>query len=787
MRHARRLVLGSLVALALGLLVGPAGAAPEDRYGATITPSAAKPSTTGAYTIALANRNASSTAANNGHVTVPDGFAIDAGTLAAATTAADSCAAAQWTVTLDAAPAVIHAVAPPDPANELCPGGTLRITFTATSPADEQSYQWTTTLARDATPFDLQGTQPTVTVDGTSPPTPTISSGPPDPSNSSSAAFAFADGDGSATFQCALDNGAFLACASPRSYAGLAAGDHTFQVKAVDAAGNESAAAPYGWTIDLTPPPAPTLTSKPPTATASTSAHFAFIDDDLTATYRCRLDGAAFSLCTSPRDYTGLSAGNHLFEITARDPAGNTSAATTYAWLIDLTNPVVTIDPVSQPPDPTNVTGASFVFTSNKLGSTFECELDGAGFNPCTSPASFSGLADRRHRFAVMATDALGTTGPATVWEWTVDTVAPAAPVVDSAPRSLTNASSASIAFHGAEGGLHHQCRLDGGGFATCGSPAAYGPLADGAHSVAVRAIDGAGNVGPATTRGWRIDTRPPRTTVTGAPAPVSSSTSASFGFVSSEASTFACSLDNGSFSACSSPRAYGGLNEGAHTFRVRATDLAGNAEPAPPTYAWQVISLLPPDTVPPGPVRRLKVGVRYGSLTLTWLPPADADLDRVEVRRARSATGGTQATVYQGLGRRYVDRRFENGSYFVYRVRGYDGAGNGSRTVRRVVSPAALLRAPRDGRVVHGPPRLVWASVPKAAYYNVQLYRGSQKLLSAWPVKPRFAVGRRWLYQGRAFRLGRGLYRWYVWPGFGARPQANYGRLLGTATFAVR
>jgi hypothetical protein len=775
------------VALVLALLVGAAGAASENRYGATITPGAVGPSSSGTYTIALGNRPTSTVAANNGHVVVPAGFAVDAATLVATTTAAGSCSAAAWTVTFDASPATIHAVAPPGAATELCPGGTLQITFAATAPAVEKTYTWNTKLARDATNFALQGSQPKVAVDGTVPPTPTISSAPANPSNSPNASFSFADKDATATLQCRLDAEAYAVCTSPKSYSGLVAGTHTFSVKAVDAAGNESPTASRSWTIDLTPPPPPTLQSAPPSVTASTSASFVFTDVDATASFLCRLDGAAFSACTSPKAYAGLTAGDHVFDVKARDPAGNESAPKTHAWTIDLINPVVTIDPATQPHDPTNGAAASFAFTSTKLGSTFACELDGAGFTPCTSPAAYSGLSDRRHRFAVRATDPLGTTGPATVWEWTVDTVAPAAPAVDSGPRNPTNATTAAVVFHGVETGLQYTCRLDGAAFEACTSPASYSHLPDGAHTFAVRSTDAAGNTGATSTRGWVVDTRPPRTTITGGPQAVSSTASASFTFGSSEASSFACSLDGGGLGPCSSPRGYSGLDDGSHTFRVRATDLAGNTDPAPPAYSWQVLSLLPPDTTPPGKVRKLKVKVRYGSLTLSWVPPADADLDHVLVRRARGARGGAQTTVYDGSGRTYVDRRFENGSYFIYRLRSYDGEGNASGTTAAAVSAAALLRAPRSGGVVRTRPTLVWAAVPGATYYNVQLFRGSQKLLSTWPLKARLALAQRWAYQGRAFRLGKGVYRWYVWPGFRARARGEYGHLLGTATFTVR
>lgn len=66
----------------------------------------------------------------------------------------------------------------------------------------------------------------------------TIVSGPPGITTNASPTFAFASPVAGATFQCSLDGGAFAACASPFTTAPLAAGDHTFSVRALDAAGN---------------------------------------------------------------------------------------------------------------------------------------------------------------------------------------------------------------------------------------------------------------------------------------------------------------------------------------------------------------------------------------------------------------------------------------------------------------------------------------------------------------------------------------------------------------------
>ncbi|CAA9317861.1 MAG: hypothetical protein AVDCRST_MAG93-5598, partial [uncultured Chloroflexia bacterium] len=65
---------------------------------------------------------------------------------------------------------------------------------------------------------------------------------------------------------------------------------------------------------------------------------------------------------------------------------------------------------------------------------------------------------------------------------------------------------------------------------------------------------------------------------------------SASFGFSSSEAgSAFECSLDGAPFVGCASPKDYAGLSDGSHTFRVRATDQAGNTDSTPAERTWTV------------------------------------------------------------------------------------------------------------------------------------------------------------------------------------------------------
>jgi hypothetical protein len=73
------------------------------------------------------------------------------------------------------------------------------------------------------------------------------------------------------------------------------------------------------------------------------------------------------------------------------------------------------------------------------------------------------------------------------------------------------------------------------------------------------------------------------------------------------------------------------------------------------------------------------------------------------------------------------------------------------------------------------------------ARYYNLQLWRrGGHKILSVWPARPRYQLRRRWSYGGHTRRLEPGRYRWFVWPGFGPRSKADYGRRMGPGRFRV-
>jgi hypothetical protein len=278
---------------------------------------------------------------------------------------------------------------------------------------------------------------------------------------------------------------------------------------------------------------------------------------------------------------------------------------------------------------------------------------------------------------------------------------------------------------------------------------------------------------------GGEAPAAPPETTITSGPAAVVTTSSATFAFTSNQPdSKFGCALDDRAFASCVSPMTVTVL-DGQHHFYVIAVN-HGDTDPTPAVWTWTA------DTTRPTAVRRHEAAVRYRYLKLSWGALSAAGADLVVVFRGTIPGKAPAREVYRGSGSSYVDSKFQNGIYHRYRIVALDRAGNTSPAVDVVVAAGALLLAPKDGARVSKPPGLRWRSVPRAGYYNVQIYRRGSKLLSAWPHSPKMDLSRSWKYLGHRQRLTAGHYTWFVWPGFGPLARGQYGSLLGQGAFDV-
>jgi len=454
----------------------------------------------------------------------------------------------------------------------------------------------------------------------------TITQSPPNPSNSSSASFSFSSSNAEALFECSLDGAAFAACASPRNYTGLGAGNHDFSVRAKSKLGNSDPAPPvYSWAIQLNAPDT-TITSQPAPLTNSATANFSFHSSDASATFECGMDSGVTEACVSPAAYSMLTEGSHVFTVRAKDTSGNIDATpANCVWTIDTTAPDTSI--VTKPTNLTNNTSANFSFSSSDATATFECSRDSGTYAACASPVSYANLADGNHVFSVRAKDLAGNidTTPASS-SWTIDTTAPDTSMTSN-PLNPTKSTSASFNFTSPDAAAAFECRLDNGIYTGCANPASYTTLAEGSHIFSVRAKDAAGNIDATpASYSWTIDTTAPDTSITSSPSNPTNNTSASFSFSSPDATAaFECGIDSGTSAACVSPVTYTTLAEGPHTFTVRAHDPAENIDITPASYTW-TIDTTAPDTLitanPPDPANNTSPSFSFSS------PDATATFD---------------------------------------------------------------------------------------------------------------------------------------------------------------
>ena len=228
----------------------------------------------------------------------------------------------------------------------------------------------------------------------------------------------------------------------------------------------------------------------------------------------------------------------------------------------------------------------------------------------------------------------------------------------------------------------------------------------------------------------------------------------------------------------------------GQTSLRLRASDAAGNS-----SRRTIIVTVLPvgrdapppPDLTAPADVTGLTATPSDHTVALSWTLPVAKDLASVEVRMSESTATGAGRVVSRGIRSSTTVVGLKNGVEYRFVVITIDDAGNESRGVVVLAVPEAkLLVSPKAGTKVSAPPLLRWAPVPNAAYYNVQLFKGKTKVLSAWPTRSQLKLTKNWTFGNTKRQLAVGTYTWYVWPGFGPRTNAEYGKLRGKSSFVV-
>ncbi len=464
----------------------------------------------------------------------------------------------------------------------------------------------------------------TVTIDTTAPAAPTLSA-PADGAHLASASVTITGtAEAGSTVTVILDgsvagtttaSGTGAWSFSPAS--SLTEGSHTVRVTATDAAGNVSPSSPTnGFTVDLTAPVAPAVASPANGSVTNTATPTLSGTAEPGSTVTVTLDGAVIgtAVATSAGTWSltppsSLTEGPHTVSATATDAAGNVSpASATGTFTVDLTAPASPT--LASPANGAVVATASPAISGTaEAGSTVTVILDGLVVGTATASStgawSFTlpaSLADGAHTVRATSTDGAGNVSASSpTHTFTVDTQAPAAPVIGSPATGTTTSDTTPTLTGTAEAGSTVRVFVDGGTTPACTATASstgawsctVSPaLTEGSHAFTATATDAAGNVSPgssgvtlvidATPPGAPTITTPVSGTVTREATPLVSGTAEA-------GSTVTVFLDGSSTPACTVVASTTGewscapltpLADGPHTVVVRTTDGAGNASP---------------------------------------------------------------------------------------------------------------------------------------------------------------------------------------------------------------
>ncbi len=451
-------------------------------------------------------------------------------------------------------------------------------------------------------------------------------------------------------FECRLEGSdVWSRCVAPTVTPGVFAfvypqdmedgGTYAVFVRAVDAAGNIDVTPEEArWAIDRQPPETELLTGPDAEATVP-GAVFTFRSPSPDAVgFECSEDwGARWVPCNTPGaaagvftyTWTGAITDNdeNLFLVRAVDAAANHDPSPSeWRWVFRGGLPETEI--VSAPARITTALEATFTYRDPSADAVrFECSEDGGSdWFDCTNEGATPGLHSHdyagaivdggSYAFAVRGVDAGGRADPSpALWSWAVDRTPPDVEIL-SGPADPSRDPVAAFTFRDPLGdAVAFECSEDEGeSWRSCGERVEddggdellyahdwEGALdADGTYVFAVRGVDGAGNRDlEAATWTWTLDTTPPETELVDAPATLVAETSATFRFrdPTGDAVGFECAVDDAEFAACGdavegdeeAEATLEGLTEGAHVFAVRGVDAAGNRDPSPAEYAWEV------------------------------------------------------------------------------------------------------------------------------------------------------------------------------------------------------
>ena len=427
----------------------------------------------------------------------------------------------------------------------------------------------------------------------------------------------------------------------------LAEGYHRFNLRAMDHAGL-IADSLVNFYEDFTPPNTHLVNGPSDSGWInSDSVFFAWVGSDgITDTtdllYAYKIDTDPFSSfdTITSISYSGLSEGEHTFEVKARDLAGHEDATPLEInFAVDLIDPTTEI--VIAPPDSSWITTDSLTiyWTGNDDRTPVEellysYRLDSSSYSAFMPDTffTFTDLSDNLHIIEVRARDLAGNidTTPASVLFY-IDVTGPNITVTSPSDGEHYNDSSIEATWTADDMFTHpdsiqYAYNFDSLGYSdwSYDTSLSLDDLTEGFHYLNIKAIDHIGNIEEVTSV-FAVDFTNPNTSVVSSPPDGGWATSSDVSFCWSGSDnltgsgnlTYAYSMDGEPYSVFGSAtcNTFLDLSEGSHTFLVKSRDKAENEDESPDSVSFELglVDLVPTALTIPDDA------ITYNPLEISW------------------------------------------------------------------------------------------------------------------------------------------------------------------------
>ncbi|MDD5223629.1 MAG: fibronectin type III domain-containing protein [bacterium] len=542
---------------------------------------------------------------------------------------------------------------------------TLSYSDTGLNPATTYSYRVSAFNSVGDSEYSNEATATTLpeVIPDTTPPDTFLTAQPVNPTNETSLTFEFASTEAGSTFECQLDSGGWVSCASPVSYTGLSEGNHIFEIRAIDQAGNtDQTPTSYTFTLDTalpvqsgwSPASAATITTKSPTIAFNLNeigdCKWSLSDEDYSLMVGgCAGDGTTSIMC----GVSGLLEGANTVYIACRDSLLNADIAATNTHLTYIVDTAPPVQSGWNPASASTITTKSPVIALN-LNEIGDCKwslydedyslmVGGCAGDGTTSiMCGVSGLLEGANTVYIACRDSLLNADTAATnihLTYIVDT---APPVQSSWSPVAGTSASPTITLNLNENGdckwsrsdlnyagMSGDCTGDGNTSISCGASG----LLEGTNTIYIACRDSLGNADTAATNmhlSYFVDNIPPvqsdwspaSATIINSKSPVIalnlnesgdckwSLTDQAYGGMSGD-----CTGDGTTSISCGAS----GLLEGTNTIYIACRDSLLNADTAATnTHLTYIVDTIPPDTSitaqPSNPTSQVSAGFSFTS-----------------------------------------------------------------------------------------------------------------------------------------------------------------------------